>query len=91
MFQDVEDVFTTEDPRIFLEKLNGVRIRGGGDCPEMSLSGLEAGIQNALPNSLVYVITDATAKDYDKYKEVNSKVQAKQHSVSEKLTIKLKK
>ena len=85
MLQVVDDVFTTEDPSEFLMKLMEVKIRGGGgDCPDMSLGGLQAGIKTALPNSLVYVITDATAKDYNLFRTVNNRVQSKQHSVSEK-------
>ena len=86
MLQVVDDVFTTENPSEFLMKLMEVKIRGGGgDCPEMSLGGLQAGIQTALKNSLVYVLTDATAKDYELFKNVNRRVQSMQHSVSEKL------
>lgn len=59
-----------------------IKIRGYGDCPEMSLSGLKAGIEKALPNSLIFVITDATAKDHDLFDDVEKRIQNKQHSVS---------
>lgn len=88
MFKGVDGVIISEDPNVLLQKLNEVVIRGGGDCPEMSLSGLIAGIENARPNSLVYVLTDATAKDHDKFEEAFNIIKKKQLTVSTKLTIK---
>jgi hypothetical protein len=87
MFQVVDAVFTTEDPSLFLMKLNEVVIKGGGDCPEMALSGIKAGINNALYKSLVYVFTDATAKDHEMFDEVYKTVRLKQLTVCDKLTI----
>ncbi|CAO1391663.1 unnamed protein product [Diamesa hyperborea] len=88
VFRDpfVDDVFITEDPEKFKEKLMDIKIRGYGDCPEMSLSGLKAGIEKALPNSLIFVITDATAKDHDLFDDVEKRIQNKQHSANFILT-----
>ncbi|XP_045505025.1 hemicentin-2-like [Colias croceus] len=53
--------------------LDAVSLDGGGDCPEMSLLGIELGIDSSNPESFVYVFTDASAKDYRKYDIVSKK------------------
>ncbi|XP_053550226.1 uromodulin-like [Bombina bombina] len=44
---------------------NSIRIYGGGDCPELAMSGLELALINSPPNSFIIVLTDASAKDYN--------------------------
>lgn len=51
---------------------------GGGDCPELALAGIKNSIDEALQNSLAFVFTDASAKDYDRYDEVVGIIQRKQ-------------
>lgn len=59
---------------------------GGGDCPEMALSGLKIGLKLALPNSFAYVFSDASSKDYGFYDEVVALIQKKQVTVNFLLT-----
>lgn len=61
-------------------------VSGGGDCPELALNGLRIALEFALPNSLAYVFSDATAKDYGFYEDVSKLIQKKQVSVSFLLT-----
>lgn len=58
-----------------------IRTYGGGRCPEMCLSGISKAINLALPKSIVYVFTDATARDHYLYEEVAKVVQSKQLSL----------
>ncbi|XP_073503722.1 uromodulin-like isoform X2 [Phyllobates terribilis] len=37
---------------------------GGGDCPELAMRGLKLALENTPPNSLILVLTDASALDY---------------------------
>jgi len=66
--------------------LNAIKIYGGGDCPELALQGLEHALQNALPGSLAYVISDASAKDYSRYNAVYQLMQRRQATVNFLLT-----
>lgn len=69
-----------------LSKLKQIQTVGGGDCPEYVLSGLKIALEFALPNSLAYVFSDATAKDLGYYDEVLGLVQKKQVTLNFLLT-----
>ncbi|KAM9729384.1 von Willebrand factor A domain-containing protein 7-like isoform 1-T2 [Menidia menidia] len=53
----------TTDPKVFQNSINSLFPSGGGDAPEMSLSGLQLALTGAPPNSEIFVFTDAPAKD----------------------------
>lgn len=81
-----EPIFITNDSAKLLTKLEATEIFGGGDCPEMALTGLNNALKHALPNSLAYVFTDASAKDYYLYNTVIGEIQRKQIKVNFILT-----
>ena len=58
------------------------RIDGGGDCPELTLSGLVLALQNSAPDSVIVVFTDASAKDMDKLGEVLQLIREKRIKVN---------
>lgn len=82
----VEPPFDTRNPDDLLAKLKLIQTVGGGDCPEYALSGLKLALKFALPNSLAYVFSDATAKDLGHYEEVYGFIQKKQVAVNFLLT-----
>lgn len=53
----------TTDADIFKRQINALTATGGGDFPEMSLSGLLLALTGAPPSSDIFLFTDATAKD----------------------------
>ncbi|KAE8287386.1 von Willebrand factor A domain-containing protein 7 Protein G7c Precursor [Larimichthys crocea] len=53
----------TTDPNVFKNAINALTATGGGDFPEMSLSGLQLALTGSPPNSEIFVFTDADAKD----------------------------
>ncbi|XP_035856536.1 von Willebrand factor A domain-containing protein 7 isoform X2 [Sander lucioperca] len=55
--------FKTTDPNKMKEEVAKLTATGGGDVPEMCLSGLQLALTNAPASSNIYVFTDATAKD----------------------------
>ena len=69
-----------------LKKLREIQLIENSDCPEMAISGLEEGLKHALPNSLAFVLTDATAKDFNKYRSVLNTMQSKQITATFLLT-----
>lgn len=71
---------TTNKQELF-DTLNKTKIWGGGDCPEIMMSGLELALQHALPKPYVYAISDATVKDIELEGNVTELVQRKQATV----------
>ncbi|XP_052863793.1 hemicentin-1-like [Anopheles cruzii] len=69
-----------------LSALDSLQIVGGGDCPEAALEALASAIDAAMPNSFVYVFTDATAKDFRLDQRVLQLVQRKQTPITFLLT-----
>ncbi|XP_068178147.1 von Willebrand factor A domain-containing protein 7-like isoform X2 [Antennarius striatus] len=60
---DFGPVIMTTDADIFKGNIDELTARGGGDNPEMSLSGLQLALTAAPSYSEVFVFTDAPAKD----------------------------
>nr|XP_028575724.1 von Willebrand factor A domain-containing protein 7-like [Podarcis muralis] len=60
---DVGPVQVTQDVDELKTLISNLRPTGGGDCPEMSLSGLKLALEHSLPRSKIYIFTDAGAKD----------------------------
>ncbi|XP_068583218.1 von Willebrand factor A domain-containing protein 7 [Cebidichthys violaceus] len=53
----------TTDADIFKDNINKLTASGGGDIPELCLSGLQLALTAAPPSSEIFVFTDAPAKD----------------------------
>ncbi|KAH0630489.1 hypothetical protein JD844_013551, partial [Phrynosoma platyrhinos] len=60
---DVGPVLKTQNVDEFESYISNLRATGGGDCPEMSLTGLKLALQESLPRSKIFTFTDAGAKD----------------------------
>uniref|UniRef100_A0A3Q1CL51 von Willebrand factor A domain-containing protein 7-like n=1 Tax=Amphiprion ocellaris TaxID=80972 RepID=A0A3Q1CL51_AMPOC len=60
---DFGPVIRTTDADTFKVIINSLTANGGGDNPEMSLSGLQLALTAAPPSSDIFVFTDAPAKD----------------------------
>ncbi|XP_034836584.1 hemicentin-2-like [Maniola hyperantus] len=76
----------TRDKYAYKREVQNIQIHGGGDCPELAMSGIELALENSKPNSLLYVFTDASAKDYNKFERVKSLSQKKSTQVTFLLT-----
>ncbi|XP_062409233.1 von Willebrand factor A domain-containing protein 7-like isoform X2 [Sardina pilchardus] len=60
---DFGPLMRTTNADIFKAQINDLTATGGGDFPEMSLSGLQLALTGAPPSSEIFLFTDATAKD----------------------------
>ncbi len=66
----------TEEPAQLLAAVSALRPNGGGDCPELSQTGLLRAIAESNPDSRLYLFSDATAKDSDLANQVIAQAQA---------------
>ncbi|XP_069103338.1 LOW QUALITY PROTEIN: uncharacterized protein [Argopecten irradians] len=56
-------VETTTDGQEMIHWIESLSVHGGDDCPEYAMSGILAAIDACKPHSIIYVATDADAKD----------------------------
>ncbi|RVE63984.1 hypothetical protein OJAV_G00141750 [Oryzias javanicus] len=60
---DFGPLIKTTNADVFKGYINSLTPSGGGDTPEMSLSGLQLALTGSPPNSEIFLFTDAPAKD----------------------------
>ncbi|XP_063333347.1 von Willebrand factor A domain-containing protein 7-like [Pelmatolapia mariae] len=60
---DFGPIVMTSNADIFKGQMNSLTAAGGGDIPEMALSGLQLALTAAPPFSEIFLFTDAPAKD----------------------------
>ncbi|XP_043107163.1 von Willebrand factor A domain-containing protein 7-like isoform X2 [Puntigrus tetrazona] len=76
----------TENADIFKERINSLSASGGGDYPEMCLSGLLLALAGASPSSDIFVFTDASAKDSELKSTVRAMIERTRSTVTFMLT-----
>ncbi|KAG7458467.1 hypothetical protein MATL_G00220550, partial [Megalops atlanticus] len=76
----------TTDADIFKQRINELTANGGGDTPELSLSGLQLALTSAPPSSEIFVFTDAPAKDTELRSTVFALIESTKSVVSFLLT-----
>ena len=69
---EVGPVTVTSDAQTAIDAVNNLSATGGGDCPELGMTGLYQALLHCLPESIIYFFSDADAKDEQRANEVNS-------------------
>ncbi|KAI4879515.1 hypothetical protein NFI96_006856 [Prochilodus magdalenae] len=82
----VGPVTSTTDPEEMKQTVNSIRVAGGGDIPELSLTGIELALLTAPPLSDIFVFTDAPPKDTQLLDTVKSLIESTRSKVSFLLT-----
>lgn len=78
----VGNAFVTASAPALLAAANGLFASGGGDCPELSMTGSLRAVNAAPEASRLYVFTDASAKDAGLAGNVITQARAKQITIS---------
>jgi MYXO-CTERM domain-containing protein len=60
---DVGPPFVTDDASALLGAVGGLFASGGGDCPELSMKALQQAIESSTRGGMLFLFTDASAKD----------------------------
>nr|XP_055060966.1 von Willebrand factor A domain-containing protein 7-like [Misgurnus anguillicaudatus] len=66
----------------FKERINSLSVSGGGDFPDMCLSGLLMALTRAPPSSDIYVFTDASSKDPELKNTVGAMIESTESTVT---------
>ncbi|MGA2221788.1 MAG: hypothetical protein ABSH21_08435 [Verrucomicrobiia bacterium] len=69
---DVGPVFVTSNPSDFENAIMALGADGGGDCPELSMSGALQGLAASGTGGELFLFTDADAKDSDLADDVSN-------------------
>ncbi|XP_051241398.1 von Willebrand factor A domain-containing protein 7-like [Dicentrarchus labrax] len=72
----------TTDPDKMKREISKLTASGGGDIPEMCLSGLQLALTGAPASSHIYVFTDAIAKDIDLKDTIVALIRSSKSTVS---------
>ena len=62
----------TSDAQIVIDAVNNLSANGGGDCPELGMTGLYQALLHCLPETNIYYFSDADVKDDWRESEVMS-------------------
>lgn len=76
----------TTDADKFKAEINKLSASGGGDIPELCLSGLQLALTAAPPSSEIFVFTDAPAKDADLKSTISALIESTKSVVTFMLT-----
>ena len=78
----VGPVTVTSDAEVVIEAVNNLNANGGGDCPELGMTGLYQSLLHCLPESIIYYFSDADVKDEWRKNEVDSLAKEKKVKIS---------
>eukprot|EP00118_Oscarella_pearsei_P015264 m.136837 g.136837 ORF g.136837 m.136837 type:complete len:1075 (+) comp38192_c0_seq3:1337-4561(+) len=69
--------FVSRNPDDFKNKISTISVGGGGDHAELAISGLILSLRASRPGSAIFLFTDASAKDYNRFPEASALISEK--------------
>jgi len=72
----------TSDAEVVIEAVNNLTANGGGDCPELGMTGLYQALLHCLPESNILYFSDADVKDESRKNEVESLAKEKKAKIN---------
>ena len=79
-------VTVTSDAQRAIDAVNNLTASGGGDCPELGMTGLYQALLRCLPETIIYYFSDADVKDEFRKNEVMSLAKEKKVKINFILT-----
>ena len=79
-------VTVTSDAQRAIDAVNNLTASGGGDCPELGMTGLYQALLRCLPETIIYYFSDADVKDEFRRNEVMSLAKEKKVKINFILT-----
>jgi len=79
---DVGPVTVTNDAEVVIEAVNNLTAKGGGDCPELGMTGLYQALLHCLPENEIFYFSDADVKDESRKNEVESLAKEKKVKIN---------
>ncbi|XP_050355458.1 hemicentin-1-like [Nymphalis io] len=80
--EDVEPPIKSSNPDDLVDIIQFMEASGGQGCPENSLGAIETALQASLPNSYIYVFTDAEAKTHSQLENIKQLCRTRRSQVN---------
>ena len=81
-FIEVGPVTVTSDANTVIDAVNNLTASGGGDCPELGMTGVYQALLHCPPETIIYYFSDADVKDEHREREVMSLAKEKKVKIN---------
>ena len=75
-------VTVTSDANTVIDAVNNLTASGGGDCPELGMTGVYQALLHCPPETIIYYFSDADVKDEHREREVMSLAKEKKVKIN---------
>ena len=81
-FIEVGPVTVTSDANTVIDAVNNLTASGGGDCPELGMTGVYQALLHCPPETIIYYFSDADVKDEHREREIMSLAKEKKVKIN---------
>ena len=75
-------VTVTSDAKTVIDAVNNLTASGGGDCPELGMTGVYQALLHCPPETIIYYFSDADVKDEYREREIMSLAKEKKVKIN---------